>query len=110
MRGAIAAQELGVFDTYVDQVFADMWLHGLDLGQAGIVGQSLTEPGLPTEQIFAWAQSAAVKQQLLDYTQATFADGALGSPSFMVGNALFFGKDRLVDVKQEVLRAETQSV
>lgn len=109
MRGAIAAQELGVFDAYVDQIFADMWLHGLDLGQADIVGQSLTEAGLPTEQIFALAQSAAVKQQLLDYTQAAFAHGAFGSPSFMVGSALFFGKDRLVDVEQEILRAQAQS-
>jgi 2-hydroxychromene-2-carboxylate isomerase len=28
---------------------------------------------------------------------------------FMVGNALFFGKDRLVDVEQEILRAQAQS-
>jgi 2-hydroxychromene-2-carboxylate isomerase len=37
-------------------------------------------------------------------TEAAVAAGAFGSPSFLVGTELFFGKDRLRDVEEEVLR------
>ncbi len=102
MRGAIAAQQLGVFAAYVSRVFDDMWVRGLDLGQPNLLGNSLTDAGLPAEQLFALAQSPQVKQQLLDNTQAAFAAGAFGSPSFLVGDQLYFGKDRLRDVEEAI--------
>jgi 2-hydroxychromene-2-carboxylate isomerase len=41
---------------------------------------------------------------LLDNTQAAFDRGAFGSPTFLVGDQLFFGKDRLRDVEDEIVR------
>ena len=79
-----------------------MWVRGLDLGRPELIGQSLTEVGLPAEQIFALSQSPEVKQQLLGNTQAAFAAGAFGSPSFLVGGELYFGKDRLRDVEEAI--------
>ena len=102
MRGAIAAQELGAFDAYVGRVFDDMWTRGLDMGQSQVVAQSLGEAGLPVERLFALAQTPEVKQRLLDNTQAAFEQGAFGSPTFLVGNDLYFGKDRLRDVEEAI--------
>ena len=102
MRGAVAAQELGVFETYVDRIFDDMWTRGLDMGQPEGVARSLGDAGLPVEQLFALAQSPEVKQRLLDNTQAAFERGAFGSPSFLVGGDLYFGKDRLRDVEEAI--------
>lgn len=104
MRGAIAAEEAGVFKAYVDQVYDDMWTRGLDMGQPEIVGKSLATAGLPVERIFELAQSAEVKQRLLDNTQEAFDKGAFGSPSFLVGEELFFGKDRLRDVEEDIVK------
>ena len=104
MRGAIAAQQLGVLAAYVGQIYDDMWVRGLDLGQPELVGQSLTEARLPAQQIFALSQSPEVKQQLVDNTQAACAAGAFGSPSFLVGGELYFGKDRLRDVEEAIAR------
>ena len=104
MRGAIAADELGVFTAYVDRVFDDIWTRGLDMGQPEIVGRSLSEAGLPVQSLFALSQTPGFKQRLLDNTQAAFDQGAFGSPSFLVGDHLYFGKDRLRDV-EEVLRS-----
>lgn len=104
MRGAIAAQQLGVFEAYVDQVFDDIWTRGRDMGDLEVVSQSLASVGLPVQAIFELAQSAEIKQRLLDNTQQAFDHGAFGSPSFLVGQELFFGKDRLRDVEEEIVR------
>jgi 2-hydroxychromene-2-carboxylate isomerase len=102
MRGAVAAQQLGVFDAYVTRVFDDIWTRGTDMAQPQLVAASLGEAGLPVEQLFALAQTPDVKQRLLDNTQAAFEKGAFGSPSFLVGDDLYFGKDRLRDVEEAI--------
>lgn len=103
MRGAVAAHELGVFETYVDHVFDDMWTRGLDMGQPEVVAHSLGEAGLPVDQLFALAQTSEVKQRLLNNTQVAFERGAFGSPSFLIGDELYFGKDRLRDVEEAIV-------
>jgi 2-hydroxychromene-2-carboxylate isomerase len=107
MRGAIAADEAGVFAAYVNRIYDDMWTRGLDMGRPELVTKSLSEAGLPVEQIFALSQTSAVKQRLIDNTQAAFENGAFGSPSFLVGDELFFGKDRLRDVEEEIERTKS---
>ncbi len=104
MRGAVAAQKLGCFAPYVEAVYAAMWERGLDMGQADTVRSTLQEAGLPAAQLLATAQEAEVKAQLLANTNDAHARGAFGSPSFFVGNELFFGKDRLREVEEEIVR------
>ena len=38
-------------------------------------------------------------------TEATVARGTFGSPTFFVGDEIFFGKDRLGDVEDEIVRS-----
>ena len=108
MRGAVAAQELGVFKRYVDAVFDAMWTKSLDLGQPEPVVATLTAAGLPVEQLLAQSQAPEIKQRLLDNTRTAFDRGAFGSPSFLVGDELYFGKDRLGEVEEEIVRASAQ--
>ena len=105
MRGAVAAQELGVFERYVDAVYDAMWTKGLDMGQPEVIAAELAAAGLPVEQLLALSQAPEVKQRLLDNTQRAIERGAFGSPSFLVGNELYFGKDRLGEVEYEIARA-----
>jgi 2-hydroxychromene-2-carboxylate isomerase len=39
----------------------------------------------------------------LDNTQRSVARGTFGSPTFFVGDEIFFGKDRLRDVEEMIL-------
>lgn len=104
MRGAVAAHKLGCFAPYVEAVYVAMWERGLDMGQAAVVTATLQEAGLPAAQLLATAQDADVKAQLLANTNEAHARGAFGSPSFFVGDELFFGKDRLREVEEEIVR------
>ena len=47
-----------------------------------------------------------LKNRLLKNTEASVARGAFGSPTFFVGNEIFFGKDRLRDVEEEIVRVQ----
>ncbi|HEY1089456.1 MAG TPA: 2-hydroxychromene-2-carboxylate isomerase [Burkholderiaceae bacterium] len=102
MRGAVAAQRLGCFAPYVDVAYAAMWEQSLNMADPLVVAQVLGTAGLPADAILAATQDAGVKQQLLANTEAAFARGAFGSPTFFVGDEIFFGKDRLQQVEDEI--------
>ena len=102
MRGAVAAQEAGVFAAYVDSVFADMWERGRKMDDPAVIRAALDEAGLPAEELIRLSQTDAVKAALLRNTEDAVGIGLFGSPSFTVGEELFFGKDRLRDVEEEI--------
>ncbi len=103
MRGAVAAQRLGCFDAYVDAMFACMWEQSLNMADPQVVAAALEAAGLPGAAILAATQDAEVKQHLLANTQAAYERGAFGSPIFFVGSEMFFGKDRLREVEDEIV-------
>ena len=104
MRGAVAAKRLGVFEHYVDSVFSAMWEQGLKMDDLAVVETALTSAGLDATALMAMAQDGGVKAELVANTQRAFDCGAFGSPSFLVGDELYFGKDSLRDVEEEILR------
>jgi 2-hydroxychromene-2-carboxylate isomerase len=107
MRGAVAAKRLGVFEKYVDAVFAAMWEQGLKMDDPAVIGPVLTSAGLDAKALMAASQDAEVKAELVANTQRAFEQGAFGSPSFLVGDELYFGKDKLRDVEEEMMRQRT---
>jgi 2-hydroxychromene-2-carboxylate isomerase len=103
MRGAVAAQQLGCFAAYVSAMFAATWEQGLKMDDPSVVGTVLTKTGLDAAALVQAAQTPDVKAALLAHTQAAHDRGAFGSPTFFVGNAMYFGKDRLRDVEDAVV-------
>ena len=103
MRGAVAAQTLRVFAPYVEAVFAAMWEEGRKMDDPGVIAQALTAAKLPAERLMALAQERAIKDELVANTTGAVERGVFGSPSFLVGDALYFGKDRLDDVEAAIV-------
>lgn len=108
MRGAWAARELGVFETYVETVLSGMWERELNMGDPDVVAGVLTEAGLPAADIAALSQTPAIKQALVDETQRFVERGGFGIPTFFVGDEMYFGKDRLDSVEREIARLRSQ--
>lgn len=104
MRRAIAAQREGVFERYVDVVFAAMWERGLKMDDPQVIEQTLAEAGLDAGRLATLAQQDDVKAELLANTQQACERGAFGSPTFFVGDDIYFGKDRLRDVEEAIQR------
>jgi 2-hydroxychromene-2-carboxylate isomerase len=104
MRGAVAAHQLGCFEPYLDTVFAAMWEQGLKMDDPAVISQVLADAGLDPARLMQATQQPEVKAQLMANTQAAHERGAFGAPTFFVGDQMYFGKDRLREVEEEVLR------
>jgi len=106
MRGAIVAQLAGVFPRYVDEVFRHMWAEPKDMDDPEVVRAALEESGFDADALLTRTQEQVVKDRLLQNTEASVARGTFGSPTFFVGSEIFFGKDRLPDFEEEIVRAK----
>ena len=102
MRAAVAAQAEGVFEKYVDAAFHHMWVEPKKMDDPGVAMQALTESGLDAAKLFARAQEPEIKAKLIENTQSAVERGAFGSPTFFVGNEMFFGKEQLREVEELV--------
>ncbi|WP_315777320.1 MULTISPECIES: 2-hydroxychromene-2-carboxylate isomerase [unclassified Bradyrhizobium] len=103
MRAAIAAQLEGVFEAYVDAAFHHMWREPKKMDDPEIAIAAITSSGLDGAKLFARAQEPEVKAKLVENTQRAVERGAFGSPTFFVGNEMFFGKEQLRDVEEYIL-------
>jgi 2-hydroxychromene-2-carboxylate isomerase len=103
MRGAIVAQREGCFDRYVDEVYRHMWAEPKKMDDPEVIVAALAESGLPGETILKGIQDPEVKARLITNTEDSVNRGVFGAPSFFVGDELFFGKDKLRDVEEEIL-------
>ena len=103
MRGAIAAQRLDVFERYVDEIYRHMWSEPKKLDDPAVLHAALRESGFDAERFSELVQDADVKARLLANTERSVERGTFGSPTFFVGDEIFFGKDRLRDVEEIIL-------
>lgn len=102
MRGAVAARRLGLFERYVDEVYRHMWAEPRKMDEPDIIRGAFEESALPADDLFRLMEDGDVKQTLIANTESAVARGVFGSPSFFVGPELFFGKDRLREVEEEI--------
>lgn len=102
MRGAVAAQTLQCFAPYVQAMFAAMWEQGLNMDDVGQIQAVLKAAALDADALLATSQDAPVKSRLIDNTQQAHDRGAFGSPTFFVGDQMYFGKDRLREVEEAI--------
>lgn len=100
MRGAIVATDEDVLDDYVDAVNRAMWEDGLKMDDADVVATFLSANGFDGPALLARTQEPEIKAKLVANTEVAVARGVFGIPTFFVGDAMFFGKDRLGQVEE----------
>jgi len=103
MRAAVAAEADGALPAYVEAVYQHMWERPKKMDDPQIFRAALLESGLDAERLIARSQDQDVKDRLAANTQRAFERGAFGIPTFFVGDEIFFGKDRLRDVEEEIV-------
>jgi len=105
MRGAAGIQlkQPARFDDYLRAVFKAMWIDGSNLNDAVVTGRMLAEAGFDPAALLALTADADVKAALRATTEEAVARGVFGAPTMFVGDAMFFGQDRL-DFVREALK------
>ncbi len=103
MRGAIVAADEGRLDAYVEAVNRAMWEEGLKMDDPAVAAAFMSANGFDGPALLARTQEPAIKEKLAANTEAAVARGVFGIPTFFVGDAMFFGKDRLAQVEEALL-------
>jgi len=105
MRGATGLQmrrpdELA---RYLDVIERAMWEAPKNLGDPAVLAATLAEAGFDADGFLALVGDPEVKARLVATTEEAVARGVFGAPTFFVGDAMFFGQDRLEFVREALL-------
>lgn len=103
MRGAVAAERLGCAAAYIEAIYTALWQDGLRLDDPLVWAGVLERAGLDAVALAEAAGDPAVKAELATNTEQAVARGAFGVPTFFLGEAMWFGKDRLRDVVEAAI-------
>jgi 2-hydroxychromene-2-carboxylate isomerase len=104
MRGALAAKRAGCLAPYAEAMFRAMWEDGARLDDPAVVAAVLEAAGLDAAALAAEAATPEVQAALEAASAASVARGTFGAPTFFVGDEIFFGKDALGDLEDEIVR------
>jgi 2-hydroxychromene-2-carboxylate isomerase len=103
MRGAVAAQFEGMFEIYFRAAYHHMWVEPKKMDDPKVFREAFLSSGVEIDRLIARAQQDDVKKKLIDNTGDAVARGSFGSPTFFVGSEIFFGKDSLREVEEEII-------
>lgn len=91
-------QRAAMVETLLPGIFED----GVDATDPAAIGKVLADGGFDAAALLEKTQDPAIKQQLMDNTQTAVDRGAFGIPTFYVGDEMFFGKERLDQIEEEL--------
>ena len=102
MRGAVGLQlrQPADFERYVDTVFRAMWAAPCNMGDAAVLADTLQRAGFDLAAFNALVNDPEVKAALVAATEEAVSRGVFGAPTCFVGDAMFFGQDRLDFVRE----------
>jgi len=101
--GSLLAEERGVLRSYVVEVMRAEWAEGKDIGQSEVLLDVGERVGLDRSELAESIASPARQAQLeLNWEQAESL-GVFGVPTFVIGEDVIWGQDRL-DFVEELLR------
>ena len=103
-RAALVAIEQGRGDTYVRAVYRAIWAEEANLAERSTLAAVLDNAGLEGEAVLRAADEPRFGEFLDKSTEAAAQRGVFGSPTFFVGDQMFFGNDRL-DFLTEAVKA-----
>ncbi|MDO9222514.1 MAG: 2-hydroxychromene-2-carboxylate isomerase [Caulobacter sp.] len=90
------------FPAAVDVLFEAMWKGRKNMGDPAVLAEVLGKAGFDAPALIALAETLAAKEALKANTEAAVARGVFGTPTFFVGDAMYFGQDRLDWVEEAV--------
>ncbi|MGX7951681.1 DsbA family protein [Tsuneonella sp. HG249] len=85
-----------------EHLLTAIWERGLDVSDEAAFAAELATGGFDVPVLTAAAQDPLVKQRLIDNSADAVERGAFGIPTWFIGGEMFFGKERLAQVEEEL--------
>jgi len=105
LRGALAMRRLGKEQPYLDALFAAYWENNIAVDEYDNIVPLAESLGIDGDDFTGLAESGEIKAELVDMTGAALARGIFGAPTFVVGEEIFWGKDRMDFLERELALA-----
>ena len=102
-RGALVAEQDGKLMEYIEAVLASVWEENKKMDDPDVFVAELTAKGFNGANILERTQDPDIKKKLIDNTNGAVERGTFGIPTFYVGDEMFFGKERIDQVEEEIL-------
>ena len=102
MRMATAASMDGSLKEMADAAFRLMWETPKKMDDPEIVATELAAAGIDSRRLMQRAQDSDVKQRLMSVTEEAARRGAFGSPTFFIGDDIYFGKNTLREIEERL--------
>jgi 2-hydroxychromene-2-carboxylate isomerase len=106
LRATLAARNLGREWDFMDKLFSAYW----EQDDASItdypgLGKIAASIGLDPDELQRLSESEEIRGQLARETDLGLARGVFGAPTFFVGREMFWGKDRMEFIDEELRRS-----
>lgn len=105
LRGAFFAMDHLRIREYAQAVFHAYWEDLEDVSDRGVLARLAGEAGLDVPAFEKAVDGEALRSRLMENTAEFIRRGGFGTPSFFVGDALFFGNDRMHFVRDALLES-----
>lgn len=92
---SLAAEQAGQLEAYVKSVMWAEWAEGEDIGQGAVLTRIANKVGLTADDVAAAIASGDNAARLADNWTYASSLGVIGVPTFIVGEEIFWGNDRL---------------
>lgn len=86
----------------IEAMLPVIWEEALDVTDNEAVSKAIEEGGFDAQELFTKSQDPVVKQTLLDNVEAQIGRGAFGVPTIYIDGEMFFGKERLGQIEEEI--------
>jgi len=98
----LAALELEKRAGFIETLLPAIWEQGVDVTDAETLGKILQGAGYDAQALLAKTQDPAIKQALIDNTETAVERGAFGIPTIYVEGEMYFGKERLDQIEEQL--------
>jgi 2-hydroxychromene-2-carboxylate isomerase len=105
MRGCLLLEAEGKLVPFAEAVFEAYWTQQQDISQDAVLAALCERIGVEPQRFLEGIATPQIKARLKANTDEVIARGGFGSPTMFVGgDDMYFGNDRLVLMRDAVLR------
>jgi 2-hydroxychromene-2-carboxylate isomerase len=84
---------------FMDAIYKAIWVDSLNMNDADVVAGVLSAADFDPAQLLDLANEQATHARLKDVTTQAVDRGVFGAPTFFVGEQMFWGQDRIEQLK-----------
>jgi len=107
---SLYAQAEGKLEPFIVETMRTEWAEGQDIGEIDVLRKIAKSIGLNESNAMDAADDPNNLKQLEHYGKEADDDGVIGVPSFVIGDQIFWGNDRLDFVEEHLMQLRARRI